>query len=127
MFTSKFIGFQSTGSVPLTLKRPNATGGSYIDGVWVETASTDVEIIVNIQPAGYKETMILEYADRSKKKVKVYSSSPIFSEEENENGPDEFEWEGDTYRVMKVLNYTMGILNHTKAIGIMKEKINEPV
>jgi|AntRauTorckE6833_2_1112554.scaffolds.fasta_scaffold13172_4 hypothetical protein len=127
MFTSKFIGFQSTGSVPLTLKRPNATGGSYIDGVWVETASTDVEIIVNIQPAGYKETMILEYADRSKKKVKVYSSDVILSEEESENGADEFEWEGDTYRVMKVLNYSMGILNHTKAIAVMKEKINEPV
>jgi hypothetical protein len=127
MFTSKFIGFQSTGNVPLILKRPNATGGSYIDGVWVETASTDVEIIVNIQPAGYKETMILEYADRSKKKVKVYSSDVILSEEESENGADEFEWEGDTYRVMKVLNYSMGILNHTKAIAVMKEKINEPV
>jgi len=95
--------------------------------VWVETASTDVEIIVNIQPAGYKETMILEYADRSKKKVKVYSSDVILSEEESENGADEFEWEGDTYRVMKVLNYSMGILNHTKAIAVMKEKINEPV
>jgi len=127
MFTSKFIGFQSTGNVPFILKRPNATGGSYIDGVWVETASTDVEIIVNIQPAGYKETMILEYADRSKKKVKVYSSDVILSEEESENGADEFEWEGDTYRVMKVLNYSMGILNHTKAIAVMKEKINEPV
>lgn len=127
MFTSKFIGLNATGKVTLTLSRPSGTGGSYVDGVWVEAASTTVDILANIQPVGYKETMIMEEADRSKKMVKVYSASPIYSEEENENGPDEFDWEGDTYRVMKVLNYSMGILNHYKAIGVMKEKINEPV
>lgn len=125
MFTSRFIGLNATGKVPLILNRPDLTGGSYVDGIWVEASSTQVEIMANIQPVGYKETMIVEEADRSKKMVKVYSSSPIYSEEENENGADEFEWEGDTYRVMKVLNYSMGILNHYKAIGVMKEKINE--
>ena len=127
MFTSKFIGFNATGRVTLTLQRPSLTGGSYVDGIWVEAQADPVEIVANIQPVGYKETMIVEEADRSKKMVKVYSSSPIYSEEENENGADEFEWEGDTYRVMKVLNYSMGILNHYKAIGVMKEKINEEV
>lgn len=127
MFTSKFIGLNATGRVTLTLQRPDATGGSYVDGVWVETSSTPVDIKANVQPVGYKETMIVEEADRSKKMVKVYSYFPIYSEEENENGADEFEWEGDTFRVMKVLNYSMGILNHYKAIGVMKEKINEPV
>lgn len=127
MFTSKFIGLNATGKVPLTLYRPSNFngGGSYVDGIWVEAEASPVEIMANIQPVGYKETMIVEEADRSKKMVKVYSSSPIYSEEENENGPDEFEWEGDRYRVMKVLNYSMGILNHYKAIGVMKEKINE--
>ena len=125
MFTSKFLGLRATRRVSITLYRPNGTGGGYVDGVWVEAPATPVVIEANIQPVGYKETMIMEEADRSKKMVKVYSESPIYSEEENENGPDEFEWEGDRYRVMKVLNYSMGILNHTKAIAVMKEKINE--
>ena len=127
MFTSKFIGLNATGKVPLTLMRPDGAGGSYVDGVWVDSAYNPVEILANVQPTGYKETMLMEEADRSKKMVKVYSASPIYSQEENENGADEFEWEGDTFVVMKVLNYSMGILNHYKAIGVMKEKINESV
>jgi|SRR5690554_2212041 len=127
MFTSKFIGLNATGKVPLTLMRPDGTGGSYVDGIWVDASYSPVEIMANVQPTGYKETMLMEQADRSKKMVKVYSASPIYSQEENENGADEFEWEGDTFVVMKVLNYSMGILNHFKAIGVMKEKINESV
>lgn len=127
MLTSKFIGLNATGKVPLTLQRPIGTGGEYIDGKWVDSAFEPVEILANVQPVGYKETLIMEEADRSKKAVKVYSASPIYSEEEGENGADEFDWEGDTYVVMKVLNYSMGVLNHFKAIGVMKEKINESV
>lgn len=127
MLTSKFIGLNATGKVPLTLQRPTGTGGEYIDGKWVDSDLEPVEILANVQPVGYKETLIMEEADRSKKAVKVYSASPIYSEEESENGADEFDWEGDTYVVMKVLNYSMGVLNHFKAIGVMKEKINESV
>lgn len=126
MFTSRFVGMRATNRVKLTLRRPDGSGGAYVDGIWVESAGfSNVEIDANVQPVGYKETMILEPADRSKKMLKVYSPDPIFSEEEGENGPDEFDWEGDTFRVMKVLNYSMGVLDHTKAIAVMKEKINE--
>lgn len=127
MLSSKFNGLNATGRVTLTLSRPSGTGGSYVNGVWVETANEPVDIQANVQPTGYKETLIIEEADRSKKALKVYSPDPIYSEEENENGADEFEWEGDTFKVMKVLSYSMGILNHYKAIAVMKEKINEPV
>lgn len=128
MFSSKFNAMRATGRITLTLQRPDGTGGQYIDGIWVESAtSTTVDIEANVQPLGYKETMVLEASDRSKKMLKVYSPDPIYSEEENENGPDEFDWEGDTFRVMKVLNYSMGVLNHWKAIAVMKEKINESV
>jgi len=125
MLSSKFIGLNATGRITLTLRRPRLTGGSYIDGFWVESGYDIVDIAANVQPVGYKETMLMVEADRSKKTLKVYSPDTILSEEENENGPDEFDWEGDTYRVMKVLNYSMGILNHSKAIAVMKEKINE--
>lgn len=126
MLSSKFNGLQATGRVTLTIDRSDGTGGSYVDGIWVEATRTPVTIDANVQPTGYKETLILEEADRSKKALKVYSPAPIYSEEENENGADEFDWEGDTFRVMKVLNYSMGILDHYKAIAVMKEKINEP-
>lgn len=127
MFSSTFNGLQATGRVTLVLNRPTGSGGAYVEGIWVATATTPVDIQANVQPAGYKETMILEATDRSKKAMKLYSPDPIYGEEENENGADEFEWEGDTFRIMKVLNYSMGFLDHFKAIAVMKEKINEPV
>jgi hypothetical protein len=129
MLSSKFLGLNATGRVPLVLSRPSQTGGGYVNGTWVESESDPITIAANVQPVGYKETMIVAEADRSKKMLKVYSPDVIYSEEENVNGPDEFEWEGDTFRVMKVLNYSMGILNHFKAIAVMKERINyvEPV
>ena len=125
MLSSRFIGLNATGRVRLDIRRPELTGGGYVDGVWIESNYVTINIAANVQPVGYKETMIMADADRSKKALKVYSPDVILSEEENENGADEFEWEGDTFRVMKVLNYSMGILNHTKAIAVMKEKINE--
>jgi len=124
MFSSKFRGLNSTGKVPLDLRRPDGTGGSYVDGIFQKSEYSIVPIFANIQPVGYKETQMVAEADRSKKMVKVYSSSAIFSEEENENGPDEFDWEGDRFRVMKVLNYSMHVLDHYKAIGVMKEKLD---
>lgn len=124
MLSSKFLGLNATGRIPLELTRFLGTGGQYVKGVWVESDADTVTIAANVQPVGYKETMIVAEADRSKKMLKVYSPDPIFSEEENVNGPDEFMWEGDTFRVMKVLNYSMGILNHFKAIAVMKERIN---
>jgi hypothetical protein len=125
MLSSRFTGLNATGRVRLDIRRPELTGGEYVDGVWVESAYVTVNIAANVQPSGYKETLVIADADRSKKSVKVYSPDIIMGEEENENGADEFDWEGDTFRVMKVLNYSMGILNHTKAIAVMKEKINE--
>jgi len=127
MLSSKFNGMRATGRVKLTLMRPSGTGGSYVDGRWVEAGASPVEIDANVQPLGYKETMLLEAADRSKRSLKVYSPDPIYSESENENGADEFDWQGDTFKVMKVENYEMGVLSHHKAVAIMKEKINEPV
>jgi hypothetical protein len=125
MLSSRFIGLNATGRVRLDIRRSELTGGEYVEGVWIESGYVTVNIAANVQPAGYKETLIMAEADRSKKALKVYSPDVILGEEENENGADEFDWEGDTFRVMKVLNYSMGILNHYKAIAVMKEKINE--
>ena len=125
MLSSKFRGLNATGRVRLNIRRPELTGGEYVEGIWIEASYVTINIEANVQPVGYKETLIMAEADRSKKALKVYSPDVILGEEENENGADEFDWEGDTFRVMKVLNYSMGILNHHKAIAVMKEKINE--
>ena len=127
MFSSKFNAMSATGRVELTVLRDSASGGEYVKGHWVEATKDPVTVIANVQPLGYRETMLLEPADRSTKSLKVYSPDPLYAEQEGVRGADEFEWEGDTFKIMKVENYSMGVLDHYKAVALMKEKINEPL
>mgnify|MGYP001773499999 CR=1 FL=1 len=128
MFSSKFQGMRATGRITLTVNRHTGSGGEYVNGKWVESVTEPVELkTVNVQPLAYKETVLMEAADRSKKSLKVYSADPIYSQAENEQGADTFEWEGDLFEVIKAENYSMSVLDHWKAIAVMKEKIDEPV
>lgn len=108
----------SVGRVKLILLRKNK--GSYNDiGEWVENPKEKkVEIIANVQPAGYQEIRMLPEAQRSSKAIQVFSKCELRVQKEGTDGyaSDEFVWEGDTYKVMKVEHYAMGILNHYHAI-----------
>ena len=109
--------FSLTKTVPLTLKRPSTVGG-YIDGVWQEATTSDVVIQANIQPLKEAELLILPESDRSRQWWKVYSASEIRMDKQGTSGwsADEFVYQGDRYKVMKVENTSMGILNHWKAL-----------
>ena len=88
MFSSKFQGMRATGRITLTVNRHTGSGGEYVNGKWVESATEPVELrTVNVQPLAYKETVLMEAADRSKKSLKVYSADPIYSQAENNIKP----------------------------------------
>lgn len=114
-------GFLLTKKIPLTLIR--STAGSYVDGVWVEGTETNVTIDVNIQPLKPSELLILPEADRSRQWWKMYSASEIRMDKQGTSGwaADEFVYQGDRYKVMKVENYAMGILNHYRALAARME------
>ena len=113
--------FLLTKKIPLTLIRSAA--GSYVDGEWVEGTETNVSIDVNIQPLKEAELLLLPEADRSKQWWKVYSASEMRMDKQGASGwaADEFVYQGDRYKVMKVENYAMGIHNHWKAIAARME------
>ena len=114
-------GFLLTKKIPLTLIRSSA--GSYVDGEWVEGAETNITIDVNIQPLKPSELLILPEADRSRQWWKVYSASEIRMDKQGTSGwaADEFVYQGDRYKVMKVENYSMGTLNHYRALAARME------
>lgn len=113
--------FQLTKKIPLTLIRKAA--GEYVSGRWVEGLETLVPIEVNIQPMKEEELLILPEADRARQWYKVYSDSEIRADKQGVGGysADEFEFEGDRYKVMKVRHYSMGILNHFRAMAARVE------
>lgn len=113
--------FLLTKKIPLTLIRSAA--GSYVDGEWVEGTQTTVPIEVNIQPLKEAELMLLPEADRGKQWWKMYSASEIRMDKQGTSGwaADEFVYQGDRYKVMKVENYAMGTLNHYRALAARME------
>tara|TARA_R110000744_G_C19371770_1_gene563154 strand:+ start:27528 stop:27908 length:381 start_codon:yes stop_codon:yes gene_type:complete len=113
--------FTLTKKIPITFYRSAGTGG-YVDGIWQEPSQSPVVLEVNIQPLGYQETMLLPEAERSRQAWKIYCADEIRSDQESKllnSGwrGDEFEYQGYRYKVMKVYNYSMGILDHYKAIA----------
>lgn len=113
--------FLLTKKIPLDLLRK--TAGSYVDGEWVEGTETTVPVEVNIQPLKEAELLFLPEADRGKQWWKVYSASEIRMDKQGDSGwsADEFVYQGDRYKVMKVENTSMGILNHWKALAARME------
>lgn len=113
--------FLLTKKIPLDLLRK--TAGSYVDGEWVEGTETTVPVEVNIQPLKEAELLLLPEADRGKQWWKVYSASEIRMDKQGTSGwaADEFVYQGDRYKVMKVENYAMGILNHFRALAARLE------
>jgi hypothetical protein len=104
--------FLLTKTVPITIYRK--TQGSYVDGIYVPGTETQVTRNVNIQPLKPSEIMLMPESERTKEWYKLYCAEDLLTLQEGASGhdADEFVWQGYRYRIMKVKNYAMGILNH---------------
>ncbi len=109
--------FLLTKSIALTVYRK--TQGSYVNGDWVEGTEAEIIRTVNIQPLKPNEILMLPEAERTRQWWKVYSDEDLRTDKEGASGysADEFIYQGERYKVMKVSNYAMGILNHHKALA----------
>lgn len=50
------------------------SAGSYVDGYWVEPATTNIPIIASVQRLNPKEVLLLKEGDRNKESFKLYST-----------------------------------------------------
>lgn len=109
--------FLLTKSITLTVYRK--TQGSYVNGDWVEGTEAEITRTVNIQPLKPNEILLLPESERTRQWWKVYSDEDLRTDKEGAGGysADEFIYQGERYKVMKVSNYEMGVLNHHKALA----------
>lgn len=107
--------FLLTKKISLTVFRK--TQGSYVNGDWVEGTDSQITRSVNIQPLKPNEILLLPEADRTRQWYKLYSDEDFRTDKEGSGGyeADEFVHQGERYKVMKVLNFSMGILDHFRA------------
>lgn len=113
--------FLLTKTIPLTILRK--TKGSYVNGDWVEGVETKVPLDVNIQPFKDEDLLLLPEAGRSREWYKLYCADEIRMDKQGDDGwaADEFVYEGDRYKVMKVRSYHMGTLDHFRATAARME------
>lgn len=68
--------FLLTHKIPLTIYRRSL--GSYVDGEWIEGATTEVPVEVNIQPLKGYEILQLPESERTRVWWKLYSALMYF-------------------------------------------------
>ena len=100
---------------PLTLIRKGQ--GSYVNGVWVNGADTNVDILAVIQNANPDDLILLPEGTRTTEAVKFHTTSKVMTvKESSETDADTFNYNGSLYRVYDVFNRLIG--NYTKAVAI---------
>lgn len=118
--------FLLVGKVCLEIYR--VSKGTYVKGIYQEGQKVVRKIQANVQPMKMEEIMLLPEAERGKEALRIYSASELRAPREGTTDAydsDQFEWEGDTYRIMKVQRYKMGVLDHYKAIAVRLEIAQE--
>lgn len=123
--------FLLTGKVPITIYRTIGSGG-YVRGEWKDPEAEEIEREVNIQPLRYKEVMLLQDSQRTRQWWQLYCAEDLRADQESGIDPvtgeeiegwqaDEFYWQGYRYKIMKVKNYSMGVLDHYSAQAVRVE------
>lgn len=114
--------FLLTKKIPLTIKR--AGQGEFVRGRWVAGEAEEVEIQANVQPYTMSKLMQLPDVDRTKEWYSVFSAELIRDSLEGDGGydADRFDWQGNTYVVTRVRNFSMGVLDHYEAQAVRVEK-----
>lgn len=114
--------FLSVGRTKINIQRYGK--GSWVDGRYVEATPTNVCIEGMIQP-GLKFTDIqhLPEGERGRKGLRVWSHCPIYQVEEGDTGRlgDFITFEGYRWRVVNCIHYSVGPLQHYKAIAVREE------
>lgn len=102
---------------PRIVKRP--TGGSYINGEWVETGEpTVITVMASVQPATTEDLQSLPEARRTLGAYRVFSDTKFQSLEEDANNPDVIVIYDNDYEIAQVQPWQNGIVPHYKAIAV---------
>lgn len=105
---------------PTTVYRKENTGGSYIDGVWQDSATTEITLNLKVQPAKEADLKMLPEAERSSGMVRVFCQEGVLRTlQQGASGwdADEFDWKGFRYKVVQSNDWDTTRINHFECIA----------
>lgn len=92
--------------------------GSRVNGRWVSTPETRVNVTGSVQPVSGKDTQFLPEGRRDVGVVKVYCNSPLnVSVEGSADSGDIVIWHGKKWEVFQELAFANGLINHYKYLA----------
>jgi len=100
---------------PLVIKRVGV--GDYVDGVWDNGATSDIDIFAVVQNATQDELILLPEGTRTTESVKIHTITQVKTVSEfGETDADTFQYNGFNYRLFDVFDRKVG--NYYKAVAI---------
>lgn len=105
---------------PTTVYRNEGTGGDYVDGVWQDSATTEVILNLKVQPAKEADMKMLPESERSSGMVKVFcQEGPLRAIQQGVSGhkADQFIWQGYRYEVVMSNFWDTTRINHYESIA----------
>lgn len=103
----------------ITFKREAA--GTWENGDWVRGGVTEFTTNCSVQPQARPSSyMLVAEGDRTKHLIELYSDVFI-SDGSGEIGPDTFSWQGEEYKVMKAINWSVTRLAHFMVVAARVE------
>ena len=115
--------FLYTGRTTLTVTR--AGTGSRVNGRYVPGTPTTVEVVANVQPYQRRSGEVsIPEGDRDRSLLKIFAREPLRAVVEGNPSSvaDTFTWNGETYEVIQVQYWGMGMMNHWECLAIKKER-----
>lgn len=98
---------------PQTIKR--SAPGTYVNGVFVNGATTEISIQASIQPVTGEDMKTLPEGRRLSDYVKVYTDTLIQNVADGQQ-PDRILWRGHEYEALSMDVRQMAVINHYKVI-----------
>ena len=100
---------------PLTLKR--FVAGAYVNGRWIEGASTPSTIQASVQPPTPDDMLLLPEGRRRQAEFLLFTDTKLLTADSNTGiNADEITINGEQYEVIGIWEWQNNVINHFKVI-----------
>lgn len=105
-----------TGTIQII--QPSA--GAWVDGEFVNGATTTLNIPASVQPLKASDLKMLPEGRRNTEAIKIYAETKaVISDEKNSKNNSKIVYDGKNYEVFSVFNWSIGTdLKHYKIIAL---------
>lgn len=98
--------------------------GSYVSGVYVDGAISEIGIFASVQPLNAQETLLLPENRRERTSFKLFTDTQLFATEKGSVNADLVVINGTNYEVMTVTIWQNAVIPHYKVI-VSKRTTND--